>query len=125
MKLRIQGNVLRLRLTQKEVACLHDHNLVESAIQFPSGRAFRYVLVSSSDATGVSADYDGDSIRVAVPSSVAISWAQSTEVAIEGSGESGVGILIEKDFQCLHKADEQNPDAYPNPLAEGMIRSAA
>ena len=125
MKLRIQGNVLRLRLTQKEVACLHDRNLVESAIQFPSGRAFRYVLVSSSEASEVSADYDGDSILVAVPRAVAISWAQSTEVAIEGSGESGIGILIEKDFQCLHKSDEQNPEAYPNPLANGMIRSDA
>jgi len=87
MKLRIQGNVLRLRLTQKEVACLHDHNLVESAIQFPSGRAFRYVLVSSSEASEVSADYDGDSIRVAVPRAVVISWAQSTEVAIDGPGK--------------------------------------
>ena len=124
MKLRIQGNALRLRLTQKEVSCLHDHNLVESAIQFPSGRAFRYVLVSSSEASEVSADYDGVSIRVAVPRAVAISWAQSTEVTIYGPG-NGVGILIEKDFQCLHKTDEQNADAYPNPLASGMIRSAA
>ena len=35
MKLRIQGNLLRLRLTQNEVGCLLDHGLVESAIRFP------------------------------------------------------------------------------------------
>jgi hypothetical protein len=47
MKLRIQNNVLRLRLTQKEVACLHDQKPVECASRFPSGRALGYVLVSS------------------------------------------------------------------------------
>jgi hypothetical protein len=125
MKLRIQGNVLRLRLTQKEVACLHDHNVVESAVHFPSGRAFRYALVSSSDAPVVSADYDGDSIRVVVPRVMAVSWAQSTDVAIDGPYDAGVGILVERDFQCLHKSDEQNPDAYPNPLGEVVARSAA
>ena len=34
MKLRIQGNSLRLRLTQKEVACLRDRGCVESLIEF-------------------------------------------------------------------------------------------
>jgi hypothetical protein len=125
MKLRIQGNVLRFRLTQKEVACLHDHNLVESAIHFPSGRALRYVLDSSSDASAVSAEYEGDSIRIVVPREMAVSWAQSSDVAIDGLHDPRVGILIEKDFQCLHKSDEQNPDAFPNPLARGTTRSAA
>jgi hypothetical protein len=35
MKLRIQGNSLRFRLTQKEVACLHDSGRVEAAFRFP------------------------------------------------------------------------------------------
>ena len=59
MKLRIQGNLVRLRLTQQEVARLRDHKLVECAIRFQSGRAFSYLLASSPDAPEVSVDYEG------------------------------------------------------------------
>lgn len=125
MKLRIEGNVLRLRLTQKDVACLHDQKLVECTIRFPSGRAFSYMLVSSPDLSEVSVDYEGDSIRIVVPRAVATAWAESSEVTIEGPRNSGVEILVEKDFQCLHKPEERDPDAYPNPLAIITTRSAA
>jgi hypothetical protein len=125
MKLRIQANVLRLRLTQKEVADLHDHKFVECAIQFPSGRALSYLLASSPDAPEVSVDYEGDSIRIVVPRAAATAWAESTQVTIEGSRNSCVQVLIEKDFQCLHKPSEGDPDAYPNPLAAVKKRPAA
>ena len=115
MKLRIQGNLLRLRLTQQEVARLHDHQLVESAIRFPSGRALGYSLAALPKAAGISVDYDGDSISVVLPRSVVSAWADSNEVSIEGSRSSGVQVLIEKDFQCLHKPEERDPDAYPHP----------
>ena len=124
MKLRIQGNLVRLRLTQQEVARLRDHKLVECAIRFQSGRAFSYLLASSPDAPEVSVDYEGDSIRIVVPHAVASVWAESSEVANEGSRNSCVQILIEKDFQCLHKPSERDPDAFPNPLAAIDKRSA-
>jgi hypothetical protein len=117
MKLRIQGNLLRLRLTQKEVARLHDQGLVESAIQFPLGRALSYSVASSPDAAEVSVDYQGDSISVVLPRAVETAWAESSQVTVEGHGNSGVQILVEKDFQCLHKPEDLDPDAYPNPLA--------
>ncbi len=115
MKLRIQGNLMRLRLTQQEVARLRDHKLVECAIRFQSGRAFSYLLASSPDAPEVSVDYEGDSIRIVVPHAV----------AIEGSRHSCVQILIEKDFQCLHRTEEPDPDAYPHPLTPVKNRPAA
>jgi hypothetical protein len=123
MKLRIQGNLLRLRLTQKEVACLHDHGLVESAIQFPPGRALNYSVVSSPDAAEVSVDYRDDSIRVILPRAVETEWTESSQVSVVGQGSSGIQILVEKDFQCLHKPEELDPDAYPNPLAAATKRS--
>jgi hypothetical protein len=117
MKLRIQGDLLRLRLTQKEVACRHDYGLVECVIRFPSGRAFGYSVASSPDAPEVVVDYEGDSIRVVLPRGVATAWAESSQVTIEGSRDLGVQILVEKDFQCLHKRAERDPEAYPHPLA--------
>ena len=121
MKLRIQGNLLRLRLTQTEVACLRDRGLVESAIRFSPGRALRYSVASSPDAAEVCVDYEGDSICVVLPRAVATGWAEST---IEGSPNSGVQIMVEKDFQCLHKPAEREPDAYPHPLAAVKKRAA-
>jgi len=47
MKLRIQENSLRLRLTQKEIANLRDRGCVESFIAFPSGSALTYRLEDS------------------------------------------------------------------------------
>ncbi len=124
MKIRIQGNLLRLRLTQKEVACLDDRGLVESAIRFSPDRALRYSVASSPQAGEVSVDYEGDSICVMLPRAVATAWAESSQVTIEGSRNSDVQILVEKDFQCLHKPSERDPEAYPHPLAAVKKRSA-
>jgi hypothetical protein len=117
MKLRIQGNQLRLRLTQNEVTCLLEHGLVESGIRFPTGRELCYLVGSLPLAAEVSVDYLDDSIFVVLPGPVVSNWARSEQVSIEGPHSGGVQILIEKDFQCLHKSSERDPDAYPNPLA--------
>src|ERR1019366_3610136 len=50
MKLRIQGNSLRLRLTQKEVALVRDRGLVESLVEFAPGRSLVYLLEGSPNA---------------------------------------------------------------------------
>jgi hypothetical protein len=120
MKLRIQGNSLRLRLTQKEVAELHDRSVVESSIEFAPLRTLVYLLEGSSQAKAVTANFDGQSIRVMVPMRVMTEWIESDQVSIESSSQVGMQLLIEKDFQCLHKSDEQDPDAYPNPLANAL-----
>ena len=124
MKIRIQGNLLRLRLTQKEVTCLHDRGLVETAIRFSPDRALSYSVASSPDAAEVSANYEGDAIRVVLPRAAATAWTESSQVTVEGSRNSGIQILVEKDFQCLHKPSERDPDAYPHPLAAVKKRSA-
>jgi hypothetical protein len=116
MKLRIQDNALRLRLAQNEVTGLLDHGLVECAIRFPMGRELCYSVASLPDATEVSVDYLYDTIFVVLPSPVVTAWAGSRQVSIEGPRNSGVQILVEKDFQCLHKPSEREPAACPDPL---------
>ena len=116
MKLRIQGNSLRLRLTQKEVAQLHDGGRVESFIEFAPGCALVYLLESSFHARSVTANFDGQAIRVTVPTHVMTEWAESGRVSIETTSQAGVQLLIEKDFQCLHKSGEQDPGVYPHPF---------
>jgi hypothetical protein len=117
MKLRIQGNSLRLRLTRKEVAQLHDCGHVESSIEFAPGRRLAYALEGSHHATSVTASFDGRAILVEVPARLMAEWTEGDRVSIESPSEADVQLLIEKDFQCLHKPGLQDPDAYPHPLA--------
>ena len=116
MKLRIQDNSLRLRLTQKEVARLGDRGSVESAIRFSENRVLRYSVSASASAEGVCVRYEGDSICVFLHRAMAKLWAGNNEITIEAS-DSGVHILVEKDFQCLHRSAASEPDNYPHPLA--------
>ena len=120
MKLRIQRDTLRLRLTQKEVAELRAGGCVQSSLRFASGRSLTYSVASSGEATQVNADFDGNSIRVTLPRAAMAAWADGDQAGINGPPDQPTLLLIEKDFQCLHKPGEQDPEAYPNPLAEAL-----
>jgi hypothetical protein len=116
MKLRIQENSLRLRLTQKEVAHLRDRGRVESLIEFSPGQQLVYLLESSLHAKALGAAFNGQAIRVTVPAQVMAEWAGSDQVSLEAPSSEGLHLLIEKDFQCLHGRGEQDLDAYAHPL---------
>jgi len=116
MKLRIQGNSLRLRLTQKEVTRVRNQGLVESVIEFAPGQSLAYLLEGSPNAETMSTTFDGRAIRVTIPMHQMTDWVESDQVGIEARSDTGVELLIEKDFKCLHRSAEQEPDAYPHPL---------
>ena len=116
MKLRIQGNSLRLRLSQKEVALVRNHGLVKSHIEFAPGRSLAYLIEGSPNAEAMSANFDGHAIRVTIPMHEMTDWVESDQVGIEARSQSGVQLLLEKDFKCLHRSAAQEPDAYPHPL---------
>jgi hypothetical protein len=116
MKLRIQDNSLRLRLTQKEVALLGNQGSVESAIRFSDERTLSYSVSVSAGAEALSVRYEGNAINVLLPREMASAWAGNDETVLEGL-DSGVQILVEKDFRCLHRPAASEPDAYPHPLA--------
>jgi hypothetical protein len=116
MKLRLHGNSLRLRLTQKEVAELRNRGWVTSLVEFSPGQELVYRLESSPHATSVTAAFDGQAIRVTVPQHVMTDWAESDQASIETASRGGLHLLIEKDFQCLHSRGEQDRDAYLHPL---------
>src|ERR1700722_6125964 len=115
MKLRIQGNSLRLRLTQrKSPTCVIAGGSSRSL--FSPGHELVYQLEGSSHAQSVDAAFDGQAIRVTVPTRVMTQWVESDQAGIGASSSAGLQLLIEKYFQCLHVRGEQDLDAYANPL---------
>jgi hypothetical protein len=120
MKLRIQGNSLRLRLSQSEVAQFSKTGFVEDSVQFAPGINFAYTLESSSSVPALRASFQNGWLKFQVPAAVGAEWFTTDRVGISADQplESGkhLSILIEKDFQCLQGDVDRDPDAYPNPL---------
>ena len=104
MKLRIQGNSIRLRLTPEEVAALDQHGTIEDCIQFglTPGEALVYSLRSTDEISYVKADFANSRVTLRVPVSTAREWAATERVSINAEQPLGDGstlrILIEKDF---------------------------
>jgi hypothetical protein len=114
MKLRLHAGSLRLRLSQSEIARLHDTGKVEDAIEFAPGKQLHYALETGS--TETRATLDNARILVTVPTRIAMQWIESDQTGIEAS-TGALKLLIEKDFQCLHREPEPDEDSFPNPLA--------
>ena len=120
MKLRIKGNTLRLRLTQREVAQLDESGRVEEEVAFSPGVALHYAVEVREGLDAPRADLDGCRLRVALPDAAARRWITSDDTGIEveqpnGSAEP-LRIAVEKDFACLHRPSD-SADVFPNPAA--------
>jgi len=116
MKLRIQGNALRLRLNQAEVAQFSKTGFFEDSVEFSPGVRLTYALESCSSVRSPQALYRDGSLRIQVPYQVGFEWATTDRTGI--SGGEHLAITVEKDFQCLHGDSARDPNAFPNPLEE-------
>ncbi|HUP02809.1 MAG TPA: hypothetical protein VMU19_02390 [Bryobacteraceae bacterium] len=113
MKLRMQGNSLRLRLTRPEVERLRESGAVVETARFSGGSSLTY-QIRKGTGVEVHAGLADGALTIYVPTAQVDGWAASDEVGI--SAQDGVmHILIEKDFRCLTRPPEEEPDAYPNP----------
>ena len=119
MKLRISGNSIRLRLSRSEVKYFEATGQIEDAVEFGSASKFSYSMTAVEDAT-LNCSYTSSGIHIRVPCDLAQDWTRTDLVAISGDQPIEPGktlqILVEKDFQCIHKSSDANADAYPNPL---------
>lgn len=120
MKLRIQDNSIRLRLTRTEVDQLSDDGGVTASALFPGGSHLRYAVKSSPQADSVDARFDSAEILVVIPQAEVHDWARSEQVSISGSStlsnNAALTILVEKDFACLKPREgEDESDMFPHP----------
>jgi len=119
MKLRIQANSLRVRLTQGEVGVLASGQAVEQITEFSPSSVLCTRIQTAMQSPNIRATFEGSRLTLSILPDLVGRWSQTDEVGIEADQAIRYGqslhILIEKDFDCLHSRPEENIDTFPNP----------
>lgn len=119
MKLRIQGNAVRLRLSQTEVDKLAKGEPIFENTEFGNAN-FGYRIRVNRE---WKAEFAQGIISVSVPAEEVESWASTDQVGMQHiftfEKSSDLDILIEKDFKCLSPRKNEE-DLFPHPK-EGEI----
>ena len=126
MKLRIKGNSLRVRVSRSEVTRLLAGDCLEETIYFTQDTSakFAYALRQKASLSRPAVQYKENRIVILLPTDLAINWGVTDQVGIAENialGKLGsLQLLIEKDFACLDRSEEDNEDTFPNPNASAV-----
>ena len=122
MKLRIQGNSIRLRIQQQELLALHASGRVIERVEFgvTPAEQLEYVL-EQTVIDELSVSFVAGRLVVHIPAAVVAEMVDTDRVGISGevvlSENKTLSVLVEKDFKCLTpRADDI--DAFPHPEAD-------
>jgi hypothetical protein len=121
MKLRIKGNSLRLRVSRSELTRFLSPSRVEDTIHFGPGSEAKltYALESTATSTATIVRYSPQELTVSISEDQARTWSEAGEVgiytAVDIGGDGLLEVIIEKDFACLDRGDEDNTDTFVNP----------
>jgi len=121
MKLRCTENSIRLRLRKSDVDKLAHEKIVSVPIGFPKGAFLKYELRLVTD-TAIEAIFDSGLISIRLPEETGMKWINSEEVGISKDiklpdGET-LTLLIEKDFPCQSRPDENKSDTFQELVSE-------
>ncbi|MEO5685629.1 MAG: hypothetical protein ABIQ88_23480 [Chitinophagaceae bacterium] len=118
MKIRIKGNALRYRLTRSDIDLLEAKGIVHEQSNF--GTALLQYELRSTDVDQLSASFINNCITIRFPAAWIAEWLRTDKVGYEHrmelEGGGTLHLLVEKDFTCLDKVNEDQSDHYPNPL---------
>ena len=120
MKLRIQGNSVRLRLSKPEIETFGKKGYLEEVTQFGS-HTFTYALNKVNDNDQLFADFNDGLLILHIPHDMAQDWIATNKVGLEHNqdidGYHHLHLLVEKDFKCIGKEtdlDQRNNFDNPN-----------
>lgn len=121
MKLRIKGNSLRLRVSRSELARFLSGGRIEETIHFAAAAHARltYALESALQGSAVRVRYRPHEVTVILSEDQVRIWSKESEVGVYTSVDTGAAepleVIVEKDFACLDRSDEDNVDTFANP----------
>jgi uncharacterized protein DUF7009 len=110
-------------VSRSEVARLLAGERVEETIHFAPQETAKltYALEQQLSGNTPMVQYTDGNVTVRIPADRAIPWCLTDQVGIVESisvGAAGLlDLVIEKDFACLDRSDEDNQDTFANPNA--------
>jgi hypothetical protein len=120
MKLRIQANSIRYRLSMTDVEKFRTEGYLEESTQIGS-HTFTYALNRLRDKGDLLAEFNDGLLILHIPSDLATKWTETDLVGLEHEqdtdGYSGkLRLAVEKDFKCIGREGETGEkDNFPNP----------
>jgi hypothetical protein len=116
MKIRCEQNSIRIRLRKSEIVQLRAEQWLEAGVHFPGGQAFFWELVVQDSLQEIAAQFAEGRLSVKIPTATAQHWMDTETVNMECFSPLGDGhalhILVEKDFPCKDRPDEDNADFF-------------
>ncbi len=116
MKLRCTKNSVRLRLRKSDVKVLIENARIKEEVEFPSGQSFQFSLVLEENIGQPTAFFSDNKLIVQLPLEMGRKWLNSEQVGIETYLPVNQGnqlhLLIEKDFPCKDRQDEDKSDTF-------------
>ena len=116
MKLRCTKNSIRIRIRKSELNQLTKDKKVEEKIRFGNQTVLTFALQISELTQQVNASLSNNQLVINLPIPIANQWINSSQVGIEVnrvvSKEHHLHILIEKDFPCLDRPEEDKSDTF-------------
>lgn len=120
MKLRINGNSIRIRVTQAEFQAFMDYGSVADILEIPE-QPISYALEKCGEKE-MNVSRLGDSIRVGLPDDKVREWRSEDCTGfthIQNVGNKAIKIIVEKELKCPTPEDcKADPDAFPRPKNE-------
>jgi hypothetical protein len=120
MKLRIEGNSIRLRVKKSDMDKLKSSGIIRETVAFLKGFNLYYTLETNDKISKIEASFSNGIIAIAIPLSIATDWINTQQVGIEYTCENGLYILIEKDFPCKTRENEDKTDFFDE-LSESPV----
>lgn len=116
MKLRCTTNSVRIRIRRSELDLFDREGRVAEQVYFPGGSILTFALERISGAAWEATLTDG-TLRIGMPEAQAEIWMNPDRVGFEEqlpvAGKSAtLHLLIEKDFPCLHRTNEDKTDTF-------------
>jgi len=116
MKLRTTHNSIRIRIRKSELDTLQEQQIVEESIRFPSGALFKFALKTVDDDQAINATFEDNHLQLSISKTAASQWINTNQVGIETNiklpDNETLHLLIEKDFPCLDRPEEDKSDTF-------------
>ena len=116
MKLRTTHNSIRIRVRKSELTRLQAEGRVEESIRFLNNVVFKFALSIEDMDSDLNANLEQNYLKLSIAKARAKQWITTNEVGIEtyialANGEQ-LHLLVEKDFPCLDRANEDKSDTF-------------